>query len=91
MLTDDVYEGSTSFLVYVDFNGTFLCGASLISSKNALAPYKKELEKKSDPSLVLMVQTALGIENIVYDKKDPRPDKFAVILVSDGLTQNARI
>ena len=89
-MTDDVYEGSTSFLVYVVLRGTFLCGASLISSKNALAPYKKEFEEKSDPSLALMVQTALGIENILYDEKDSRLDKFAVIEVS-GSTQNARI
>ena len=90
MLIDDVYDGSTSFLVYVVFDDEFVCGASLISSQNALAPYKQKFKEDSNRRFVWMGQTDHKIVNIEYDRNDPKPDKFAVITVSSS-TQNSRM
>ena len=89
MLTDYVYEGSISFFVHVVFDGEFICGASFISSRYALAPYMQKFKDFIQIRLAIFVPTHRNIFHIVYDKKNPDPDKFAVIVVSN-LTQNTR-
>ena len=82
MLKDDVYNGSVNFHVYVLFDGEHLCGASLISSQNALAPYMEQFQRYLYHRLLLMVPTAADIYNIEYDMTNSLTDKFAVISVS---------
>ena len=89
MLTDDVYKGPISFFVHVLFDGAFICGASFISGKYALAPYMPEFQDFMQVRLALLVPTHLYIFHIEYDKNNPDPDKFAVIAVSN-VTQNTR-
>ena len=90
MLTDDVYEGSTNFLVHVIFNGEFLCGASLISNHDALTLYRKPFKASDYSYLALMVPTALKILHIEFDRENPSQEKFAVITVSN-ITKNSRM
>ena len=89
VLTDHVYEGPISFFVHVVFDGEFICGASFISSKYALAPYMQIFQDFMDIRLALLVPTRRNIIHIQYDENNPNPDKFAVIVVSN-ITQNTR-
>ena len=88
-LTDDVYEGPISFFVHVVFDGEFICGASFISSKYALAPYMPQFQDFMQVRLALLVPTHLYIFHIEYDENYANLDKFAVIAVSN-VTQNIR-